>query len=676
MRESLRTPGLVFALVLAASGCAGGTAPLGVATAAGPQVPASPGSSPAPLDPAGIRWSARPVPVPPAFQAAIVAGTRTSVGTPGPNYWTQRVDYRIEAELDPETARLTGSEVITYRNESPTAVGLVILHLYQNLFSEGVERTRQVSVTGGIAVGRVAVNGREFQRSPTRQAGAYIVQGTLMGVYFEDPIPPNGSIELEVDWNFEVPPQGAPRQGHIENRLFNVAQWYPQVAVFDDLRGWDTWPYLGNGEFYLEYGDFDVSLTLPEGWLVGASGTLQNPEEVLTETVRSRLATALQSDEVVHIVTEAERGAGTATLSEPDGTLTWRFQANGVRDFAFAASGDYLWDATRAFSPDADGDGAAEIVEVHSFYRPETESWTESAEYIQHALTFHAERWHPYPWPQMTGAEGPVGGMEYPMLTFVAAFPQARDVYETLNHEIGHMWFPMMVGSNEASYPWMDEGLTTYIEAYATGDFFGEPDSWRQNQDAYTNVAGADFETPIMRHADLHGPTGTYGEAAYWKPATLLRALEGLIGREAVWEALQRYNSAWIYGHPDPMDFFNAVEAVAGRDLDWFWHPFWYETATLDQAVEAVEMVSTPSGSRGVRVTIADLGDAPMPAIVEVGITGGALRETIPVEVWLQGVRRHELYFELPADAALERVEVDPEGIFPDADRTNNAWER
>jgi len=585
------------------------------------------------------------------------------------------VTYQIEAKLDPESARLTGSGIIQYENRSPEPVGLVILHLYQNLFSEGVERTRQVPITGGITVGRVAVGGREYPRSPSRRAGVYIVQGTLMGVYFEDPVPPNGTIELELEWSFEVPPEGAPRQGHIENRLFNVAQWYPQIAVFDDLRGWDTWPYLGNGEFYLEYGDFDVSLTVPEGWLVGASGTLQNPEEVLTEGVRARLASALESDVVVSVVSEEERGAGSATLVGSDGTLTWRFHAADVRDFAFATSGDYVWDATRAASPDADGDGASEVVAVHSFYRPETASWAESAEYIRHAVSFHAERWHPYPWPQMTGAEGPVGGMEYPMLTFVAPFPQARDVYETLNHEIGHMWFPMMVGSDESSYPWMDEGLTTYIEAYATADFFGEPDSWKRDQDAYLNIAGADFETPVMRHADLHGPTGTYGEAAYWKPATLLRALEGLIGRDAVWEALRNYASAWIYRHPDPIDFFNAVEAVAGSDLDWFWHPFWYDTAALDQAIEAVEMVATPAGTRAARVTIVDLGDAPMPAIVEVETSRGSVRETIPVEIWLQGARRTELLVELPEGGSLERVELDPEGLFPDADRTNNSWD-
>jgi aminopeptidase N len=273
----------------------------------------------------------------------------------------------------------------------------------------------------------------------------------------------------------------------------------------------------------------------------------------------------------------------------------------------------------------------------------------------------------------MTGIEGPVGGMEYPMLTFVRDFGQARSVYETLNHEIGHMWFPMMVGSNEPSYPWMDEGLTTYIEGYATGDFWDDPEYWRNDKNAYLRVAGIEQETPIMRHADLHGPDGegTYAFAAYWKPATLLRALEAVIGQELVWESLRRYADNWIYRHPDPLDFFNTVEAVAGQDLDWFWHPFWYETAYMDQALEGVEV-----GAGEVRIMVSDLGSAPMPVILELALSNGeSLRETVPVDVWLAGARDHEVRITVPAGTTVETVQIDPEGAFPDVDPDNNVWD-
>lgn len=670
MRVPARLLPVVPALVFPIAGCAPGPE-------VGAPTPAPPAENAVSTEaiPEGYRWSVEPVPVPPSFERAIEAGTRTERGVPGPEYWTQSVDYSIDVALDPETAILTGSETITYRNNSPDELGLLLLHLYQNLFSEGMQRTRTVPITGGIAIERVALDGRELSRGDAPERGSYLVDGTLMGVYFDDVLPPGGTAELEVDWRFEVPPEGAPRHGHIDHMLYNVGQWYPQVAVYDDLVGWHIWPYLGNGEFYLEYGDFDVSVTVPEGWVVGASGTLQNPEEVLPEQVRTRLAEAMSGDEVVHVVAEDDLGPGSATLTDPGGTLTWRFRAEGVRDFAFATSNRYLWDATRATTPDADGDGREETVAVHALYRPSVESWVDAAEYVRHAVTFHADRWHPYPWPQMTGAEGPVGGMEYPMLTFVAAFPEARSVYETLNHEIGHMWFPMMVGSNEPSYPWMDEGLTTYVEAYATGDFWDDPEFWRTDQAAYLSVAGAENETPIMRHADLHGPAGTYSFAAYWKPATLLRALEAVIGRDAVWESLRSYAESWIYRHPAPLDFFNTVEAVAGRDLDWLWHPFWYETAYLDQAVGAVE-TSEAGGARRARVTVADLGSAPMPVDLVITLSDGeTVRETVPVDVWLEGARRHTVEVELPGDRSVTRVDIDPEEDFPDVDRENNGWE-
>ncbi len=611
-----------------------------------------------------------------SFETAIAEGTRTSAGVPGPDYWSQEVDYSIEAELNPETAVLEGRETITYRNRSPDPLDRVILRLYQNLFAPGAERTRTVPVTGGMTVDRVEVDGRVFPSRPDRPTrGAYLIDGTLMAVYLEEALRPGGSLQLEVEWSFEVPPAGAPRQGHIENGLFNIAQWYPQVAVYDDLEGWHIWPYLGNGEFYLEYGDFDVAITVPEGWLVGATGALQNSGEVLTQEIASRVERAMTTDQVVRVVTEEDLDAGRATVASAGGTLTWRFRAENVRDFAFATSDQYVWDASRAITPDADGDGEDELVGVHALYRPSVDSWTDAAEYIRHAVTFHAERWHPYPWPQMTGAEGPVDGMEYPMLTFVSAFPEPRMVYEVLNHEIGHMWYPMMVGSNESSYPWMDEGLTTYIEAYATADYWDDPEYWRNDQGAYLIVAGLEAETPIMRHADLHGPYGTYGQAAYWKPATLLRALEGVIGREAVWAALRDYSESWQYGHPAPEDFFNLVEATAAQDLDWFWYPFWYETAALDQAITGVRITGS-SGDREAEITLANLGDALMPVSLALQLSDGtALSQTVPVQVWFGGAGRHTVGVDLPPGAELEAVEIDPEALFPDVNRENNVWQ-
>lgn len=672
-RGRIRVFGLLCTLgvtLAAAAACGPSPAP----EAPAPQVP----PPVAVAETAFVRYAVEPVPVPNAFRAAVARGTRTLDGRPGRRYWQQEVEYRIAAELDPSTAMLYGQESVAYHNRSPDTLRVMVFHLYQNLFAEGVQRTRTVPVTGGMTLERVAVSGMEAREVVPGGARpgepAYTVDGTLMFLLLPRALPPGDSVVIDVDWRFEVPPQGAPRTGRIGNELFSVAQWYPQVAVYDDVEGWHTRPYLGNAEFYLEYADFDVSLTVPEGWIVAATGELQNPDEVLTDPVRARLRRALETDDVVHVVTAADLGPGNATQQAPGGQLTWRFVARGVRDFAFSTSDRYLWDATRAILPDADGDGRDEVVPVHAFYRPRARSWREAARYTRHALEFFAERYHPYVYPQMSSAEGPVGGMEYPMLVFVRDFPDARSLYSVIAHEVAHQWWPMMVGNNEQFFAWQDEGLVTYIENLAVEDFFPGADGFQEDVLRYLSVAGSDAEVPMMRHGDLYGIYALFAAASYSKPATLLRALGVVLGEDTLRRALREYTERWFLKHPYPLDFFNTVESVAGRDLDWFWYPWWYETAVMDQAIADVAVEAADGGERVV-VTVEDQGDAPMPVIlVATTTTGETRRVVVPVEVWQGGARRFTQTIEVPG--AVARVAIDPEGLFPDVDRSDNIWER
>ncbi|HEX7240479.1 MAG TPA: hypothetical protein VF263_09450, partial [Longimicrobiaceae bacterium] len=312
----------------------------------------------------GTRALLLPVPVPPGYAEALRRGTRDTTGAPGPRYWQQRVRYTIEAELDPATATLRGRERIVYHNRSPAPLGEVVLNLYQNVFAEGAPRNRQAPVTGGIRLERVAAQGQPLT--------GYALQGTIARLPLPRPLAPGDSAALEVEWSFRVPPAGAWRtawEDALGGRVFQVAQWYPQVAVLDDVRGWDATPYLGDGEFYLEYGDFDVSLTLPPGWLVGATGELRNAGEVLPPGVLARLSAAAGTDGVTRVVTGDDLAAGRATLPGRGGKLTWRFAAREVRDFAFAASDRYAWDAVPATVP-GEGAAPARAVLVHALYRP------------------------------------------------------------------------------------------------------------------------------------------------------------------------------------------------------------------------------------------------------------------------------------------------------------------
>ncbi len=645
----LARPALLPVLLLLSAACAGGAAPGTGPTASGGDT---------------ARAALRPVPVAAGFQEAVRRGTRTTTGQPGPRYWQQRVRYDIRAELNPRTAELKGSERIVYHHRGPEPLNAVVLNLYQNLFS-GPPLS-----TGGIKLDRVVAQGQALQARSAAEVGGgtagYAVTGTLGRIALPRPMATGDSAVFEIDWHFRVPGPGAPRTGYedvLGGRVLQVAQWYPQIAVYDDVTGFDTTPYAGGGEFYLDYGDFDVALTLPDGWLPAGTGTLRNPQEVLSEETRRKLAVALASDTVVRVVSDASENGGTATRR--DGRLTWRWTARDVRDFAFSVSNRYTWDAVRGRIPN--GRGGVRNVAVHSLFRPQARNWNRSAYMAKHSIEFMSRAIVPYLYDQITVTEGPIYGMEYPMIVFVGRPQAAEELYEVITHEIGHEWYPMMVGQDEAAYGWMDEGITTFHEAMAVEDFLPNTDPWLGDRTQYLAVAGRKVEAPMMRHIDQTGEAAS-GVSAYWKPGAVLRGLRAVLGDSVFHRAMRTYTNEWMLKHPTPWDFFNTFERVAGRDLDWYWNPWFFRTTTLDQAIASVE-----PAPGGVRVTVRDLGGNPVPSyVVATTSTGQTVRATIPIESWLAGTRTASVV--VPATGAVVRVELDPEMFFPDVNRRNNSW--
>jgi len=391
------------------------------------------------------------LPVPHAYQDALRAGTRSRTGAPGSNYWMNSADYVIRTSIDPALARVEGSEIITYTNNSPHALTQVSLNLNQNVFAPGNPRNRSAPVTGGFDLSRVVIQSNPVHTMPS-SSRAIGTTNLLFDLPME--VPPGGTFSMEIDWSFEVP-EGTFRMGREGTEVFYLAQWYPQIAVYDDLGGWKRDPYLGDGEFYVDYGSFDVSITAPHRWIVSATGVLQNPAEVLTEAARQRLAT-VTADGVTHVVTLEDLRAGQSTAISPDGSLTWHFVAEDVRDFAWGTSNRYVWDATVA---EYDGSaGGVQTSTIHSFYRPDQPNWENSAAYAKHAIEGHSY-WYPYPYPQMTVNEGVIGGgMEYPMITIIGGDRTPISLYSVISHELGHMWWPLVVGSDEKAHAWMDEG--------------------------------------------------------------------------------------------------------------------------------------------------------------------------------------------------------------------------
>jgi hypothetical protein len=620
----------------------------------------------------------RPIPYPitPSleYQQAVDNGTRTVTGGPGPDYWTNTATYDIEATLSPSTHNLRGQETIVYTNNSPDSLQYLVLHLRQNLHREGAIRNRSVEITGGMHLSDVRVEQTSLvEHNNGRTIGTesgYVVDGAILYLTPSQAVAPDSEVEISLSWNFEVPSSdGAPRMGREDNKVYFLGYWYPQMAVYDDVQGWDTDPYMGNGEFYMGYADYDVRFTVPQGWLVGATGQLENPADVLAPNVRDRL-NQLSRDSVRTLVGADERNAGTSTTRDPSQQLTWHFQATNVRDFAIGTSNEYIWKATRATAGDVNGDGSDEMSTIHVLYRPEAQTWSRAAEFSRFSIEHLSDRLVPYPYPQMTSVEGIIGGgMEYPMITLIGSTSSDRGLFHLTYHELSHMWFPMLVGSQETDYTWMDEGLVSFNTNDGTNAFFDEARAWNPNRQYYYYVAGTRDDFPVMRHGDrypVEGPARTI--ASYNKPALVLHALRGILGDETFFEAYRTYTQQWRNKHPYPHDLFNTFEEIAGRDLDWFWSSMLYETWTVDLAVESVD-----TQSDSVRVTIRDEGRAPMPVSVKATYADGSTEtKRVPVSVWLKGKRETTLAF--PSGQTI-RVELDPENFLPDVNRTNNRWQ-
>ena len=630
------------------------------------------------------RATRRTVPITNTFRAGLVAGTRDSSGRPGPRYWQLRTDYVIQAQLESTTGTVEGQGRVTITNPSDSALSVVVLRLYQNRFTaSGIRARTPPSVTDGIRLTRLLANGAVVDLNKLIPPGAAPL---TVRVPLGTPIPAHGSGVLEVDWTVAIPdiPErlGGARGGRRGSRLFQVAQWYPQVAKYDDLRGWDLEPHLGASEFYNNFGAFDVTLDVPSTWLVGATGTLANAGEVLSPAIRERLSHALDSDSTIAIVMAEERGVAVSSMGGGDIVLRgpgpgnidrarWRFVADTVNDFAWAASPDYVWDATRATIP---GRGP---IPVHLFYLPEHDRYRATGPFARHALEFYSRLWFPYAFPQFTQVDGPEGGMEYPMLTF------SGPGFGVTDHEIGHEWWPMMVGVNETWYGWMDEGFDQYMNILSDAAFRRVAPVLDALGGSFGQTAGAETQAPMMWDNNYGGAFTSY--VTYQKAPMMLSMLGAIVSDSAVALAMQAYARDWRFRHPSPWDFMFAMNRELRQDLGWFWYSWLFTTESADGSVSSV---TTRAGRT--LVTVAQAGEMPSPVVlrVEFAATGPPIRPmrnavidgnvatvTWPVSVWFGGARS----FVAPlafGGRKIERIVLDPQRRFPDRDFTDNVWPR
>jgi len=605
---------------------------------------------------------------------------REGSGMPGPHYWQQHVDYDIQVTLDTAAQSVSGQETIHYTNHSPDTLRYLWLQLDQNIYRRDSRSSVLNAATarfagGGFEGGYTIAAFHAVRAQPGGARGQQrmvslptVTNGTMLRADLDQPLPPGGDVRLHIVFSFPVPEHGSDRMGREqfpEGWLYEIAEWYPRMAVYDDVRGWNTEQYLGQGEFYLEYGDINFAVTVPRGFVVAGSGTLQNPVEVLTARQRSRLDLARLSDTTVAIITADEVGTAASRPRSPGENLTWRFAAKNVRDVAWAAAPNFIWDAS----------GWNGIL-MQSFYPPAADPlWRESTKMVRHSIKHYSEKWFHYPYPTAINVNGPVGGMEYPMIVFCRQRNNRAGLYGVTTHELGHEWFPMIVGSNERLYPWMDEGFNTFINIFSTRSYFPEQTApgGRGEADQWARFSATGRDLPMMLPADRI-PGRLLGQIAYNKPATGLYLLRNAILPDTTRfdAAFREYIRRWAFKHPTPADFFRSMEDALGEDLSWFWRGWVYQNDEIDLAVDSVTVQHDSTGILN-EVYLSSPGQLPMPVVLTLGYADGT-SETVrlPVEVWYLGSHYE---WARRSESPLTQVVIDKDDQFPDVRRENNSWQ-
>jgi hypothetical protein len=607
---------------------------------------------------------------------------RSASGEPGPKYWQNRADYKISCTLDTSTHSVNGEVELQYTNNSPDDLRFLWLQLDQNIYRKDSRGSATTTETGGRWANAKFTEG-DVIKSLTAEYGGKkytpkrIVSDTRMQVWLQDELKSSGGkVKLSIQFSFTVPEYGTDRMGRLNTKngwIYEVAQWFPRMAVYDDIQGWNVLPYVGAGEFYLEYGDIEYNVTAPSGLVVVGSGELLNAQECLTASQYKKYTEAKASEKTVVIRSEKDLED---KVKKP--MLTWRFKIQNARDVAWAASRAFILDGARINLPSGKKALALSAYPIESAKDKKGNDWRRSSEFVKGSIEHYSGKWFEFPYPAAVNVAGIVGGMEYPGIVFCGYTATGSGLWGVTDHEFGHTWFPMIVGSNERKYAWMDEGFNTFIndlsgEAFNKGEFaakgfFDDPTSPFMVKYAFGDSMDGLYNIPdAIQQENL-------GIAAYSKPATMLHALRDVVlGPERFDAAFREYVRRWAFKHPTPWDFFHTMENAAGEDLAWFWRGWVINTWKIDQAVRDVKYVKN-APANGAEITLENMQKLPMPVTVLIKEANGQEhRMDLPVEIWQRGPR---WTFGVPTTSEIKEVILDPDKKLPDWDRDNNKWKK
>lgn len=606
---------------------------------------------------------------------------RSASGYPGPKYWQNRADYNITANLDEQAHTISGTVTITYKNNSPDQLPFLWLQLDQNLFAKASRGNAVIPKGSRYGARGEQIDGgyKITNLSVTQKAKAVkfesLIEDTRMQIQLDQPMAANGDlITIKMDYAFPIPVNGSDRLGHLTTKngeIYSIAQWFPRMSVYDDVIGWNTLPYWGAGEFYLEYGDVTYSITAAANQVVLGSGELLNPQEVFTAEELKRWNAAKNSDKTVIIRSEADVLNPASRPSKSK--LTWKYKITNTRDAAWASSKAFVVSGAKINLPSGKKSFA---VEAHPVESNTPEGYARGAEYVKGSIEHYSKQWFEYPYAMAVNIASNISGMEYPGIVFCGWEAKGEEAWGVIDHEFGHTWFPMIVGSNERKYGWMDEGFNTFINNISKTVFNnGEFNKGRMDYQAIAKYMARPSNEIMMLEPDAMREANI-GINLYYKPAIGLEMLrKHILGEQRFDYAFRSYIKHWAYKHPTPTDFFRSMENAAGEDLSWFWRGWFMEDWTMDQAINSVKEAKNKAGEReGYEIVVDNLGKLPMPIILGVETASGKKELVkVPVDVWM---RNSSWTVRFPTTEEVVAVTIDPDHELPEANAANNTWKK
>ncbi len=530
------------------------------------------------------------------YKEAYEKGTRNFDGKPGNNYFQNKTDYQIKAEFFTETGTVVGEEIITYKNNSPDELDKIVLHLYPNLYKKGNLRDWNIGTIDlhdGVELTNVEINDKKIEINAQNA-------GTILTIPLDENLKPNSEIKLKINWSYILPKQVTIRQGTYHETAFFVAFWFPKIAVYDDIYGWNTNPYSGMQEFYHEYGDYDVEISVSGEYLVWSSGILQNSKELLQPKIYDKFIEAKKSNAIINIITKED--IENKQILNSTEKNTWKFKAKNLPDFAFALSDKFLWDGTTAKAGDKQ-------TFVSAVYSEKSKDFFDVAEISKQVIEAFSEPeilgYH-YPYPQMTVFNGG-GGMEFPMMVNDGSTRNYEKCVHLTAHEITHSFFPFYVGTNENTSSWMDEGLVTFLPKKIEKKLSKKENiiPFKDVLNTYNQFGGTKHDLPIMTPTNQEKGR-TYRFLSYYKPAVAMYILRDYLGEEVFYKCMQEFIARWNGKHPSSYDFFYTFNNISGENLNWFWKQWFFSFAYADLAIGNISENNT-------KIEIINKGGLPIP---------------------------------------------------------------